>query len=201
MAFDYDYLRKDLKEAFGQHWGLNDAAHQQSHFEEVYRTGYHINKKLGWHYDPKDIFFAAYFHDLFAWSRINHHELSAHWFETTDHLLILLHYGNNLSGRRLVTAGCREHRASFKGEFSNTFAELINSADRGMPGDASAMLFRAVQYREHHFPEQSEDQRMAESIKHIKDKFGHNGYARYPNMYKRVFGEELELQRQAIDKL
>ncbi|MNI77964.1 hypothetical protein D3C73_1343000 [compost metagenome] len=147
-------------------------------------------------YDPKLILFAAYFHDMFAYSRVNHHQLSHLWMMTTDDPLIVDHL--NPEERVFVAQACEQHRASFTGKFHNQFCELFNSADREMPGDVQAMLDRAVKFREKRHPEMSEDERMAGAIEHLKEKFGHGGYARYPNLYLLCFNNELEHQRDQI---
>lgn len=191
-----DQLRAQIIEEFTPHWELNDLAHREKHFEAVFQTGMTINERLNMGYDPKHILFAAYFHDLFAWSRVNHHELSFHWMLGTDKKIIV----DNLdpSETNLVAWACHQHRASFHGEFKFGFSELINSADREMPGDVAQMLERAILYRQKNFPKMGVEEAFEESIKHLKDKFGHGGYARYPQMYLQCFAEELEIQRDAI---
>jgi hypothetical protein len=191
-----DELRNQIVPAFEDKWSVNDKAHRQNHFEAVFQTGIMINERLSLGFDQKLILFAAYFHDLFAWSRVNHHELALHWIQSTDHPLII----DNLDPheQRLVAWACYQHRASFKGEFRFGFCELINSADREMPGDVPKMLERAVLYRQKNFPKMSGEQCVEESVKHLKEKFGHGGYARYPEMYLKCFAEELEVQRNRI---
>lgn len=194
-----DTLRQEIIKAFESHWELNDRAHRLEHFEEVFQTGMSINQRLDLDYDPKLILFASYFHDLFAWSRENHHTLSHVFINGTDHPVIV----DNLSSheRYYVGLGCREHRASFEGQFTNEFSELINSADRGLPGDVHAMLGRALAYRSHRYPEESVEACKAVSLKHLKEKFGTGGYARYPDLYVKAFGSELQAQREVIDRL
>lgn len=196
---DIDTLRQAIVDAFGEAWSLNDEAHRQTHFEEVFQTGLLINERLALNFDPKLILFAAYFHDMFAWSRVNHHELSHTWMLTTDHPLI----AENLEPheRRKVAVACLQHRASFKKEFSSPFAQLINSADRELPGDVESMLQRAIQFRQKNNPGESSEEMHIASITHLKEKFGHGGYARYPQMYLDCFAEELEFQRDQIDRL
>lgn len=189
-------MRVQIIQAFEDKWELNDKAHQINHFEAVYECGVAINDRMKLDYDPKLILFAAYFHDLFAWSRVNHHEMSYHWMMSTDHPVIIDNL--NPSETMAVAKACLQHRASFKGNFKNGFCELINAADRMFPGDVQAMLERAIMYRVKNHPEQSHDQRYEESVKHLKEKFGGAGYARYPEMYLECFGEELQKQRDAI---
>lgn len=191
--------RKEIADAFTAMWSHNDHAHRQDHFEEVFQTAMEIQRRIGLDYNPKLILFAAYFHDLFAWSRSNHHVLSFEFIKATDHPLIEKHL--NAAERRLVAIACLEHRASFTGEFTNGFSELINSADRGLPGDVQAMLERAMAYRSHRYPEEPVELCRAVSINHLKDKFGKGGYARYPEFYKRAFGKELQAQQVVIDRL
>lgn len=192
-------LRNQIVQAFGDKWELNDKAHQQKHFEAVFQCGLKINERLDLGFDSKCIMFAAYFHDLFAWSRVNHHELALHWIQSTDHPLII----DNLdpTERSMVAWACYQHRASFKGDFRFRFCELINSADREFPGDVAFMLERAVLYRQKNFPGMSVQQGFEESVEHLKEKFGHGGYARYPQMYMDCFAEDLEAQRDHIMNL
>lgn len=191
-------LRKEIKEKFQDAWKLNDKGHQEEHYENVFQCGLAINDSLGGRYDPKLIMLAAYFIDLFAWSRVNHHELSHLWVSTTDHPIIGTLSKNN---RYLVSIACLQHRASFKGHFSHEFAELISAADREFPGDVDHMLQRAIDYRLKWNPEMSAGQRRDEAIKHLKDKFGYKGYSRYPSMYNNAFKGELEKQRELIEAL
>ncbi|MNM40517.1 hypothetical protein D3C81_513180 [compost metagenome] len=200
LNFIGDDVRQEIIDTFTPHWALNDAAHRQEHFEAVFQTGMHINKELGLQYDPKHILFAAYFHDLFAWSRPIHHLLSGEFVMGGEHPLIHKHLTTSAE-REWVGRACEQHRASFKGRFYSPFCELINSADRGTPGDLPGLIQRCYDHRLTTMPDASEDERMADAIKHLKHKSGSDGYARYPDMYKQVFGEQLERQRQAIDKL
>lgn len=194
-----DQLRDAIIKEFSPMWELNDKAHRVEHFEDVFQCGMYINDKLELGYEPKLILFAAYFHDLFAWSRYNHHEMAFHWMTTTDFPLIL----DNLNPKEtmIVAWGCHQHRASYKGEFKGKFCELINAADRGRPGNISSMLDRAIKYREKKHPEMSRDQRYVDAIKHLHDKYGFQGYARYPAIYTNLFGVELEQQRAEINDL
>lgn len=198
MNYTPNELRDQLVKDFGAAWMLNDPAHRQEHFEDVYQAGILITKRLGMYFPPQLIMLAAYFHDMFAWSRFNHHLMSAKWIETTDYPII-----TDLSPdhRRLVAEACGEHRASYKGEFSSPFAELINTADRGVPGTAESLVERSILYTAHHNPDLSPAEVRAMAVQHIKDKFGRNGYTRYTSMYVAAFGPELEKMFGDIDNL
>lgn len=195
-------LRNNLTAQLAKVYTLNDPAHQIKHFNAVELCGNVINERLDLGYDPKMIMLVAYLHDMFAWSRFNHHLLSHQYVMTTD-----LEIVTSLSDveRLMVAAGCKEHRASYKGEFSCMFSELMNSADRELPGDVETMVKRAVQYR---LKESNtlnyaaaRDLVLPDAIAHIKEKFGIGGYARYPDFYLRCFSSELAQQRQDIKNL
>jgi hypothetical protein len=195
-------LRDRLISKMGAVYRCNDGAHQIQHFNAVEVCGNEINNRLKLGFDPKLIMLVAYLHDMFAWSRVNHHLLSSEFVRTTDFELLA-----DLTDvqRSMVAAGCKEHRASFTGEFSWAFSELMNAADRELPGNVSAMLERAIQYRVDNLGwTDSEESRAAvydDAVAHIKEKFGDGGYARYPKMYLECFAPELEQQRIDIANL
>ena len=180
-------------------WALNDRGHRVEHFKAVNRCGQLINSRMfiqGEEFPPKLITLFAFFHDLFAWSRNNHQELSARYVATTDHPLFA---DLTPTERGWVARACREHRASYKGVYTCLFAELAAAADRGMPGDVDGMLERATMYRVDRGAG-LEEARVG-AVEHLKEKFGTGGYARYPEIYKQAFGPELAAQRLAVDAL
>lgn len=189
-------LRADVVAKFSAAWELNDEAHRCNHFVNVEACALEIDQRLGLNQNPQLILMAAYFHDMFAWSRVNHHLLSAEWVKSTDyeHIVALSN-----EDRALLSHACREHRASFKGQFTSLFSELMNAADRELPGQIEDMLERAIQYRAARG--MTRDEALAPAIAHIKEKFGTGGYARYPRLYLDAFGDALEVQRKEIDNL
>jgi hypothetical protein len=193
---DVNQLRQTIIEQFSPRWELNDRGHRIEHFDAVEKCGLYINEQSGLGFDPKLILMFAYFHDLFTWDRGKHHLLSGFWIETSDHPI--LDCLDDLE-RKWVADACREHRASYKGEYSREFSELAASADRGFPGKVDGMLQRAILYRvDRGFSE--EDARVG-AIEHLKEKFGSTGYAKYPGLYEKVFGDVLEKQRKEVDSL
>ncbi|QXO10027.1 hypothetical protein pEaSNUABM37_00066 [Erwinia phage pEa_SNUABM_37] len=75
-----------------------------------------------------------------------------------------------------------EHRASWKHKRSHDASECVAAADRGKP-DLFGYMRRAVRFRYAHLPEGAEvtdqikRQIIAESIVHMREKFGESGYA------------------------
>ena len=55
------------------------------------------------------------------------------------------------------------------------------------------MIRRAIQYRRKHNPEMSPEIQVMESLKHLQEKFhSETGYAVYPPLYMKVYGEFLK---------
>lgn len=190
-------LRNKIIEEFSPHWELNDKAHRIEHFLAVERCGNYINDTLRLGFDPKLILLVAFFHDLFAWSRHNHHLMSGDWVLQTDHEIF-----ESLTSeeRALVSAGCREHRASNKEPFTHAFAQLMSSADRGFPDPTlKGMVQRAIEYRLYRGANTEEARKGA--VRHVKEKYGSRGYAVYPSFYEAVFKAELKQQRDLVDLL
>ena len=191
-------IRKDFK----AHWELNDPAHRENHFEDVHSAGLDIARRLGMDLQKhdlwRDILVVAYFHDLFTWSRVNHHTLIGEWVMSTDHPLFVELYPRTYERRRIAKA-CAEHRASFKGISSGRFSDLMSAADRGMPGNLNAMIARSEAYHLHRGETPEEAAETARQ--HMKEKFGRNGYARYPELYREVFATELNTLWDQIDAL
>ena len=186
------------QEEFKSLYATTDRAHGVDHFERVFKCGIVLNNSLPSkaRFDEELIFTVAYTHDIFTGvCRKNHHTLAGEYVRNNAQLFFRQF---NPMEIKLIAGACEQHRASFKGEFSNLFCELMNSADRELPVSAREILDRAIMYREDHFPHETKEQVLAESIQHLKDKFGHGGYARYPNLYERIFKKELDLIRDEI---
>lgn len=192
---DVNAARDQIIKRFSRMWELNDEAHRIEHFLEVEKCGNYINDKLDLGYDPLLIMLVAFFHDMYAFDRHNHHLMSGEWVRSCDNSIIC---ALDDTQRLMVAAGCREHRASGDKPFSCMFAELMCSADRGFPTtDPEQLLRRAIQHRMFH-ENMSEEEARPAAIAHIKEKYGKGGYARYPDMYKRAFAVEFEAQQDAI---
>lgn len=191
-----DKLREQVIKDFTRMWSVNDEAHQIKHFTNVEICGNEIMRRLGLDFDPKLIMLVAHFHDMFAHQRHNHHELSAKWVQGTDYPIIVdLTVGERMD----VFWGCLQHRASYRGGFNSKFAELMNAADRELPGDVPAMVERAVQYRIG--KGMTREDAWGPAVLHIKEKFGVEGYANFPRPYIEAFRDELTQQRIDIKNL
>lgn len=197
---------KQVAKNYRKHWDLNDPGHRMPHFLDVWTTSLEIAARLGMAgtFDRKAALFFALFHDLFAWSRVNHNMLASNWFLTTDCDIVLEHYPNwddgGLHPKRIMLANAiAEHRSGYKGAYSSTFSEIMASADRGRPQSIETYMERAVSYRTHRG--ESLEQAKVGASQHLLEKFGRNGYARHPELYRKAYGAEIERMWDELDSL
>ncbi len=178
----------DIRNFVLSYYKTNDPAHQIGHADEVYQTAMEMNNKLHLWKNKEDIALAVYLHDIFSDQRKTHHQL-AHDFimKSTDKIFD----GVDLKRRQLIARAVLEHRASYEGEYGSKLSELVASADRGKP-DLQKNIDRSTKYH-------NGNRDMA--IKHVKEKFGRSGYAKYPKIYEDFYAQELEKRYREIDKM
>lgn len=193
---DIEVLRTDIRKDFEKHWKLLDAAHREDHFREVEQTAMVIQDRLKMNLNHHLIVVTAYFHDLFCWSRENHHVLAKQFVETSEHPCISWMLKPE---RETVAAACAEHRATYTGCFTSQFSQLMNAADRCMPGNVPMMLERGIQYTMARG--KTRDEAYPIAVAHLREKFGHDGYARYPDLYQQAFAKELIQTKDEIEVL
>lgn len=191
---------QEFEEKYASAYLLNDPAHREDHFKEVLEnaiagygviTGELLSEKIIRMYTA-----AAYLHDLFAWSRHNHHILSAMHVRTSDCKLLDEFTSEE---REQIALMCEQHRASFTGKFIGLHAELFNAADLGKP-DLSRDVTRAYKYAKAHAPTLGHDQWLQTARQHIVEKYGRDGYARRGQIYMAMYGTELEKYWNEIDQ-
>jgi len=174
----------------------NDKAHQIPHVVSVADCAVDINTDGDFELDNEILVAAAITHDLFNHSRDNHHEM------IKDYLL------NNPipwlqeftpMDRYVMAHAAGEHRASYKGNYTTIYSEIVASADRGAPNVKSAIIRCAVfGVDKCGFAGEALYTHVAS---HMKDKFGLAGYARFPNVYMQYFGKELSSFQETMEDL
>lgn len=189
-------INKHFSDMYFASYRVNDLAHREEHFHEVLTNGILINRALDLGCNVALIAIVAWTHDMFAWSRDNHHLLAECWVRSTNDPII---NGLTDTERDMVAAACLEHRASSRGVYSSAFSELMASADRGKP-ILTEKLNRAYVFAKDVYS-MSDEEAFMKSIKHVREKFGRNGYQALPEMYKRYYEMELEAMYTEIEQL
>lgn len=178
-------FRRDVREYYKVYYENGDEAHLIDHADGVCDLALKINNDL----DEKLIILASYLHDMFnATNRPTHNELAyAYVLKAEDKFLSKL----SKDEVHMVAHAVLEHRASFKGEFYSELSAIISSADRGLP-DLDFIVIRSMK-----FNNANEEDVYA----HIKDKYGSDGYAKYPDVYREIFQDELNAFKKLADEL
>lgn len=197
----FEQERQAVIDKYSPHWELLDPAHRIEHFDSVFNTALLIMQRSPLlDVNPAEVFLVAYYHDLFTWSRNNHHRMAETFIRTTS-CQIVHEMAPTPEARDRVALACLEHRASWPGNFSGDLSRLMSAADRGVPSTAQRLLTRALSYATNHNPEKSQAEVMELSVAHIKEKYGRNGYAKIPPEHLEMFRQEYVLLYSEIDNL
>ena len=178
-------FREEVRKFYEPYYRDGDEAHLIDHADDVCDLALKINQEC----DEKLVILASYLHDLFnAQNRSIHNELAYEYvLKAEDKFLEQL----NKKELKEVAFAVLQHRASFKGEFYSPLSEVISSADRGLP-DLERVVKRSMKFNKGN----------AQGVyEHIKRKYGKSGYAKYPDVYQKLFKEELAEFRCLADEL
>lgn len=189
-------LQVMLVERYTDAYAGHDLAHRIDHVIAVTDLALAYNRKLGLDLREDMIIVAGMLHDLFNSDRENHHTLGGQYIREQD-----IDFLNKFtpSERDLMAMAVEQHRASYKGEYSSMYSRVIASADRGAPSFKSTVR-RAYGYAK---KQAGGDHAVAvqSTVDHLVDKFGANGYCKYPELYARYWGDVLAAYQTQCDEI
>lgn len=206
-TFNYDRIYKKLllgvvqKDLIG--WCVysisqNDEAHNLDHVLKVIRTGINLFETYQDIYNLNEIDRTIVYHALLL------HDVGCRFNRKDHHLIgygLTYEYINRYDPGRLhietithIAKCVMEHRSSNKTKPTSILSEIVSVADSGIP-DINEYLKRALQFRlsgKDDIAFKDKDQLIKECIKHIKHKFGKNGYHwdSYPDIGKSYYSVE-----------
>lgn len=207
-----DYKRKVIKH-FQKFYDGVDEGHGVNHVIQVTNLALSINKDQKIGISEYDIVVAGIAHDIFSYTDRDEHHTKAMEYIMSDTGDIY----NYITNQKQISYAVGEHRASFKGEYNSMLSELISAADRGLPNLSSVIkriykcaldpsLIFAIEktgipnmvlsngntLKEMHEKLVKEHSvEFAKTYVHLCEKFSIHGYARYNDIYKKAFKEEL----------
>lgn len=185
----------------------SDQAHGMQHVKEVVETAQHICEKLGYQYNIV-IELGCLFHDAGSSNchRRVHHYVAVNEF--MDWVISMSPSMRPFTTDREIGMICEcilNHRSANKDiDKCSIEAQIVNAADYGVPSTTEEsvkerMLKRSVRYHMStdwsKYPEAILDAR-----KHLKEKYGRNGYAQFSKLYIDTFGEDLSKQRELVER-
>ena len=120
------------------------------------------------------VYTIASFHDIAHHiDKDNHETLSAKYFYQDEKMKEFF----DSKQRKTIKEAIEDHRASLDHEPRSDYGKIISSADRSTSIDS--IMQRTYSYSLEHFPELNLYQSIERSYKHIKKKYGKEGYAKH----------------------
>lgn len=172
----------------------SDKAHDEKHIKDVWSKARKMCDFTGNRFNHI-IKAAVAFHDITAKKDRENHNISG-----AEYFLKRSEGCMNNDDREVVANCIREHRSSYSGKYSHEYSEILASADRDAPSDVKSMVERSYKYartKENKSPELS----VKHCVAHIKEKYGRNGTAKYPELYKRFYKNEVNRMYKKIDDI
>jgi len=170
----------------------NDKAHQWNHVQHNLKVAKQLCSyaKLS----KRNILLvkvAIYCHDMMVYKgRKEHHNLAADWVKQSW-LLSIFFKSYEIP---IIERSIREHRASYKGSYSEIHGQIVSGADR------SDLDFNNLYTRLLRTTKGSTDtDRDTNVLIHMCIKWGRHGYARFPKIFRQCFAKELEALHVDID--
>lgn len=170
---------------------VKDPAHSwDGHVKYVVRNALQIKDDLQLCINNDILSLAAIWHDVATEiDRDNHHLIGGELFAKAART-----YAPDLPVYMVeaVVKAIEEHRASYKGTFSSIYSEVLSAADRGKP-NVDTIMKRSWVYS--NTPGKSTDEVAADVARHMKTKYGLFGYARYPDLYLKVYKNDISVMK------
>jgi len=171
-------LKKYLEREIMARYSANDMGHGISHIMYVIDRSLKFAKQVkNINYDM--VYTIAIYHDIgHSIDAENHEEVSAKLLFSDSNLKKYF----TLEEITIMSEAVIDHRASLEYEPRSIYGKIISSADRNVSIDE--ILKRTYSYRINKFPNDSLEKIIEDSKRHIKEKFGPNGYANNKMYFK-----------------
>lgn len=154
-----------------------DMGHNEKHIQYVIQRSLDLADKYGANVNMA--YAIAAFHDLgMVVRRENHEIIGAEILEHDE----MINYFFSLDQISIMEKAIREHRASFKGEYSSIYSKIVSQADRNF--DIYLMTTRSIGYGLKEYPDYNYEEQFKRTYDHLRHKYGRTGYAHMILEYK-----------------
>ena len=175
-----NYIEKNIFPSYKK----NDLGHNIDHIKYV------IERSLKFAKEVKDInydmvYTIAAYHDIGHYIDAKNHEKVSADILLADNNLRKYFTEEEI---KIMSEAVYDHKASLEGDPRSIYGKIVSSADRNTLIDVP--LKRTYAYRIEHNPNDSLDDIIEESRKHIVNKFGKKGYAT-----KKMYFEDLDYKK------
>lgn len=183
MKINYK-LKKYIENIIFPSYEKNDLGHNLDHIKYVIKRSLKIaTKQENINFDM--VYVVAAYHDIGHYIDAKNHEKVSADILLKDMNLRKFFIEDEI---QIMAEAIYDHRASLKGEPRNIYGKIISSADRNTL--VEVLLKRTYFYRIEHNHNESLNEIIEESRKHIINKFGRNGYA-----ITKMYFEDLEYKK------
>jgi len=196
-------FKENVREYVKLYYVKNDGAHQIDHADKVYNDFKYCVSELKLDMSLDMIAVIAYCHDMFSTIEYRkvHEQKAADWILENNNIDFLKKFSD--TDIKTISNAIREHRASYKGEFSSIYSELMNLADRGNL-ELNETLKRSFKYhydRMEIINDKNIDKACNNVLSHMIEKFGSSGYFQPNELYLKVFEKDYKNFVKSIDNL
>lgn len=185
-------LKNYIENTIFKEYEKNEKGHGIEHIKYVIKRSLKFSKQIQ-NINEEMVYVVAAYHDIgHHIDKDNHEKISAQ----------ILLKDNNIKEFftqeqiNIMAIAVEDHRASNKQEPRNIYGKIVSSADRNTSTDET--LKRAYSYNKKHYPNLNEEEIINECYKHLKNKYGKNGYATKKMYFK---DEEYDKYLKKIDEL
>ena len=168
-------IRKELKDyienTIFKEYEKNEKGHGIEHINYVIKRSLKFSKQIE-NINEEMVYTVAAYHDIgHHIDKDNHEKISADILKKDNKLKEFF----SEEEIKIMQDAVEDHRASNKEEPRNIYGKIVSSADRNT--SVEEMLKRTYSYNKKHYPYLSEEEIKNECYKHLKNKYGKDGYA------------------------
>ena len=165
-------LKKYIEKNIFKEYKKNESGHGIEHIKYVIQRSLEFSKKLE-NINKEMVYVIAAYHDIgHHIDKDNHEKVSAEILKNDKKIQIFF----TQEQINIMKEAIEDHRASNKTEPRSIYGKIVSSADRNT--SVKETLKRAYSYNKKHYANLKEEEIIEESYKHLKNKYGKNGYAK-----------------------
>lgn len=152
----------------------NEKAHREDHIHYVIRRSFELIKQNELEVNNDIVYVVAAYHDI--GHHINskiHEQISADIMYKDEKLKQFF----SDKEREIIKEAIEDHRSSSNNEPRSIYGKIVSSADKN--NTLEQCLERSYYYGKKLHPEYTEQELYERAYKHLNEKFGYNGYAKF----------------------
>ena len=164
-------LKNYIENTIFKEYEKNEKGHGIEHIKYVIKRSLKFSKQIE-NINEEMVYTVAAYHDIgHHIDKDNHEKISAQILLKDDNLKEFF----TQEQINTMAIAVEDHRASNKEKSRNIYGKIVSSADRNTRVEET--LTRAYSYNKKHYPNLNEEEIIKECYKHLKNKYGKDGYA------------------------